>query len=119
MEATITTNISKSNQLKNALTSEKLTEDNIKEERAISWLNNEKVCFLVKTKINVEGVWIDVGSTEIEEFKNSVESLKILKSNVPEPFLTAVLAIWETSTDTKNLTEMEVPDDDQRKSQSE
>ena len=81
-------------QLKKALTNAKLTENSVVEDRTITWLDSEKVCFLNKTKIEVNGEWLDVGGTEIEEFKNTKESLKLLKSNVPEPYLTAVLKVW-------------------------
>ena len=107
-------NISRSSQLKTALTSEKLTENKVNEERAITWLDANKACFLVKTKINVNDEWVAVGDSEIEEFKNTVESLKLLKNSVPEPFLTAVLAVWEIPTGKKS-DELEVPSDDQRK----
>ena len=40
------------------------------------------------------------------DFQNTEEGLKLLKNNVPEPFLAAVLSIWETSTETKRLGEM-------------
>ena len=86
METAIS-NISRSSQLKSALTSEKLTESTVQNERAITWLDKEKVCFLVKTKININDEWVAVGDSEIEEFKNTVESLKVLKTAVPEPFL--------------------------------
>jgi hypothetical protein len=108
-------NISRSSQLKTALTSEKLTENTVQNERAITWLDKEKVCFLVKTKINVNDEWVAVGDSEIEEFKNTVESLKLLKSSVPEPFLTAVLSVWEAPTVTKRLNELEVSENDQPK----
>ena len=98
---TIISNVSRSSLLKTALTSEKLTENKVNEERAITWLDTNKACFLVKTKINVNDEWVAVGDSEIEEYKNTVESLKLLKSIVPEPFLTAVLSIWEASIGTK------------------
>ena len=91
---TIISNISKTSQLKSALTSEKLTENKVIEERAITWLDTEKVCFLIKTKINVNGEWITVGDSEIEEFNNTSESLKLLKNGVPEPYLSAALKVW-------------------------
>jgi hypothetical protein len=112
---TIAINISKSSQLKSALTGEKLTESKIKEERVLTWLDQEKACFLVKTKIDVNGEWTAVGDTEISEFKNTEEGLKLLKSGVPEPFLSAVLAVWEASTGTKKLNELEVLENEQRK----
>ena len=112
---TVMSNISRSSQLKTALTSTKLTESKVMEERSINWLNAEKVCFLVKTKINLNDEWVDVGSTEIEEFKNSEESLKLLKASLPEPFLTAVLAIWEAAKDKGKLIEGEVTLDEQSK----
>ena len=90
----IISNISKSSQLKNALTSEKLTESKVDEERVITWLDNTKVCFLNRTKINVNHEWVYVGDAEIQEFQNTVEGLKSLKSSVTEPYLSAVLSIW-------------------------
>ena len=112
---TVISNISRSSQLKTALTSEKLTENNIKDEWAISWLNSEKACFLVQTKISVNEEVVTVGETEIKEFKNTVESLKSLKNDVPEPFLTAVLSVWENQTETKKLEKTEVLEDDQQR----
>jgi hypothetical protein len=96
MEA-VAVNISKTSQLKSALTNEKPTEIEVKEERVITWLDSGKACFLVKTKINVNDEWLDIGNTAIEEFKNTEESLKLLKNSVPEPFLTAVLAVLEVA----------------------
>ena len=113
---TIISNISRSNQLKNALTSEKLTENKVDEERTITWLDENKVCFLSRTKANVGNEWVYIGDAEISEFHNTNESLKLLKSNVPEPFLTAILAVWEIPTETKKIDEMEVSNDEQRKS---
>ena len=84
----------KTDQLKNALSSEKLAASNIKEEWAISWLDTEKACFLNRTKINVNGEWVYVGDAEISEFQNTKEGLKLLKNNIPEPFLSAVLKVW-------------------------
>ena len=107
--------ITKVSQLKNALTSEKLTESNIKEEWAISWLTTEKACFLIQTKINVNDEWLTIGNTEIKEFKNSEENLKLIKNDVPEPFLSAVLAVWEAPEESGKLIKSEVPLDEPRK----
>jgi len=111
MEITIS-NISRSSQIRSALTTEKLKENDVKEEWAISWLDQEKACFLVQTKIQVNDGWTQVGETEIKEFKNSKESLKLLSSSVPEPYLTAALAVLEVSTETKKLDKSEVLDDE-------
>lgn len=113
---TIISNISRSSQLKSALTSEKLTENKVSEERSITWLDENKVCFLSRTKANVGNEWVYIGDAEISEFHNTVESLKLFRNAVSEPFLTAVLAVWETPTETKKSDEMEVLGDEQRKS---
>jgi len=99
--------INKTSQLKSALTNEKLTEIEIKEERVITWLDQDKACFLVKTKININNEWLDVGNTDIQEFRNTEESLKLLRNSIPEPFLTAVLAVWEVPTEIKKLENLE------------
>lgn len=52
---------------------------------------------MCRTKVNVGDEWLYVGDADIEEFKNTQESLKLLKNNVPEPYLTVVLALWEES----------------------
>jgi len=108
----IISNISRSSQIRNALTSEKLTENTVKEEWAISWLTPEKACFLIQTKIFVNDDWIVVGNTEIKEFENSKENLKLIKSSVPEPFLTAVLSVLEVTTETKKSEKSEVLEDE-------
>ena len=66
-------NSSKSNQIKNALINEKLTEDSVTEERVITWLDAKKVCFLNRTKVNLNEEWVYVGNAEIEEFKSAAE----------------------------------------------
>ena len=96
MEA-IAINISKNNKLQNALTSEKLTENKVDAERVITWLDENKVCFLSRTKIHVNDEWVYVGDTEISEFQNTKEGLKLLKNIVPEPYLSAVLTVWNES----------------------
>ena len=113
---TIISNISKSSQLKSALTSEKLTENKIQSDLTITWLDENKVCFLNRTRINVNDEWVYIGEAEIQEFHNMNEGLKLLKSSVPEPFLTAVLAVWGIRKETEKINEREVLDDEQRKS---
>ena len=95
--------INKTNKIKAALTNAKFTENEIKEERAITWLNEKTVCFLNKTKININGEWAYIGDAEIQDFQNTEEGIKLLKQSVPEPFLTAVLAVWD-----KNLIDDEI-----------
>ena len=58
--------INKTSQIRSALTSAKLTENKVSEERAVTWLDHEKVCFLNKTKINLNDEWVYVGEAEIQ-----------------------------------------------------
>ena len=102
METNIS-NVSKIHQLKSALANTRITESSIVENRIITYLDEKKVCFLIRTKIHLNNEWIFVGESEIQEFHNTVESLKLLKNGVPEPFLAAVLTVWQKQTNGKKI----------------
>lgn len=51
-------NLNKIKKLTKALTSTKLTENIVKEDFAITWLNDEKVCVLNKVKVNLNDEWV-------------------------------------------------------------
>lgn len=88
-------NLNKIKKLTKALTSTKLTENIVKEDFAITWLNDEKVCVLNKVKVNLNDEWVYVGNGEIQEFQNTKEGLKLVTENISEPYLSSILKVWQ------------------------
>jgi len=88
-------NLNKVKKLTKALMGTKSTENVVKEEFAITWLNDEKVCVLNKVKVNLNDEWVYVDNGEIKEFQNTKEGLKLATQNIPEPYLSPILKVWQ------------------------
>lgn len=80
--------------MKSAIVSEKLTENSVEEIFVITWLDAERAVVSSSTKIKVGDQWLNVGHEKLQQFSNDSEGKGMLGNSVPEPFLTAIEAVW-------------------------
>lgn len=67
----------------------------VHEEIAIAWLDAEKANILTKIKIDVGGTLYSVGNEIHKGYENTENGRNELLENVKEPFLSAILAVWD------------------------
>ena len=70
--------------------------DLVSSEIAIAWLDFGTLCLLSKTKIKIGEDWQAIGSEIRQDFQNTIEGRAELEKAVPEPYLTAILAVWDS-----------------------
>lgn len=71
--------------------------DLVSDEFAIAWLDFGTACVMSKTKIKIGEDWQGIGSEIRQDFQNATEERAELEKAVPEPYLTAILAVWNSS----------------------
>lgn len=60
----------------------------------IEFLNAKSVAFLKIQSTNIDGVDYQLGEPWAVSFENSTKGRESLAENIPDPFLSAVLAVW-------------------------
>ena len=70
--------------------------DLVSSEIAIAWLDFDTACILSKTKIKIGENWQAVGSEMRQDFDNTVEGRAELEKSVQEPYLMAILSVWNS-----------------------
>jgi len=70
---------------------------NITSDYSLTCLNTNSACFAVSHYVNVDGVKLKLGETETRWYYNTTEQRQKLATEVPEPYLSAVLAVWNSS----------------------
>lgn len=71
--------------------------DLVSDEIAIAWLDTATACLLTKTRMKLDETWQAVGSEIRQDFQNTIEGKAELEKAVPEPYLTAILAVWDSN----------------------
>ncbi len=71
--------------------------DLVSDETAIAWLDFGTACVMSKTKIKIGEDWQAIGSEMRQDFQNTTEGRAELEKAVSEPYLTAILAVWNSS----------------------
>jgi hypothetical protein len=82
--------------LRDDLIKEGLVAANIEDSYAISWLDTGKTLFSTQTKVYANDTWMNVGNEQKQEFLNTPDGIVSLNENVPDPYKTAILTVWNT-----------------------
>jgi hypothetical protein len=81
--------------LRDALIEEGLPEADVEDSCTITWLDADTTSILTGTKIYVEDAWMNIGNTNVLDYPNTEQGRTDLEANVPDPYKSAVLTVWE------------------------
>jgi hypothetical protein len=82
--------------LRDALIEEGLPAADVEDSYRITMLDLSAASIIGVTKIYVEDIWMDIGNINILDYPNTDQGRTDLEANVPDPYKTAVLTVWNT-----------------------
>jgi hypothetical protein len=84
--------------LRDTLIEEGLPSANIEDTYTVTWLDTQTATILTGTKICVEDEWMNIGNTNVFDYPNTEQGKTDLEANVPDPYKTAILTVWNAQT---------------------
>jgi len=66
----------------------------ISSDYSLTGLNTNSACFMLSHYVTVDSVRLKLGETETRWYYNTTEQRQKLAAEVPEPYLSAVMAVW-------------------------
>lgn len=79
-----------------------LSGSEIKEEVSIDFLDSSYVSIFKSKYVDVDGVKCQLGARDAMSFENSDGGRKLLKESIAEPFLSAILGVWQNTQIARN-----------------